>query len=105
MQIRERNLESYVEAQTHRHGSRLPKTEHRLPGSANPKERDFAVGKDVRQGQGELVSIEGDRSIEVADGEMSFEQVNDGNEIFRSHILKIRCPGDPLVTRKHKVTP
>ena len=86
MQIRERNLEGHMEAEIHRHGSRLPKTEHRLPGSTNPKERDFAIGKDVRQGQGELVSIEGDRSIEVADREMSLEQVSDGNESFRSHI-------------------
>ncbi len=36
----------------------------------------------MRLGQSELVPIEGDGSIEVADREMSFEQVSDGNEIL-----------------------
>ena len=89
-----------MEVETHRHASRLPKTEHRLPRSTNPEECDFALGKNVRQGQAELVSIEGDRSIEVAHAEMGFEKVSDGNEIFGSHISNIRCPGDPVVTSK-----
>ena len=52
--------------------------------------------------KGELVSIEGNRPIKLAHGEMGLEQVSDGNEILRSHILRIRCPGNPLVTRKAK---
>jgi hypothetical protein len=49
----------------------------------------------VRQGQGELVSVEADRSIEVADREMSLEQVSDGNESFRSHIFKDKMHRPP----------
>ena len=77
-----------MEAVTHWHGSRLPKTEHRLPRSANPKERDFTLGKDLRQRQGELVSIEGNGSIEVADRKMSFEEVSNGSEILGRHALR-----------------
>ena len=83
-----------MQAHIDRHSTCLPKAEHCLPRSASPKERDFGLGKDMRHGQGDLVPIEGDGSIEVADREVSFEQVSDGNEILGGHTSKVRCCHD-----------
>lgn len=39
----------------------------------------------MRQRQGQSLSIESDRSIKVANTDMSFEQVSDGNEALGNH--------------------
>jgi hypothetical protein len=78
VQFRERNLEGHM-ANTHWHASGFPKTEHRLPRSADPKECDPALGNDVCQWQAQPVPVKSHGSFEVCDRQMRFKQIIDRN--------------------------
>jgi hypothetical protein len=56
-------------------GSGGPEPEHRLAVGANPKERSLMIPGDVRQREANDVAIETNRHVEVADGEVHFEQI------------------------------
>jgi hypothetical protein len=58
-----------------RRGSGGPEPEHRLAVGAYPKERSLIVPGDVRQREAKDVAIETNRHVEVADGEVYFEQI------------------------------
>ena len=93
-----------MKANTYRHASRLPKAEHCLPRSSNPKEGGPAFGKDTRQRESQQIPIKSDCPIKIAHGEMDFEQVSDGSEGFRSHIYKMRRRPDSNKHATRKVS-
>jgi hypothetical protein len=58
-----------------RRGSGGPEPEHCFVVGANPKERGLMIPGDVRQREANDVAIEPNRHVDVADGEVHFEQL------------------------------
>lgn len=98
VQIRSIHLKGHMKAYSNRHGPRFPKAEHGFAGRANPKECNLALRKDTRQRKAELFSIKSDCPIQIADCQMSLEQVSDRNKISSSH-SNIGCRSNCFVTR------